>query len=213
MSLIKNKINKKILNKIKLQKPFVEKDLLHNIFSWLELENLLNLRPFITDSRFHIARKPINEHFEWPMQSWLSDINTFPPKLLHNIVEERVCSFSDASRVNKSINEICGIIETATRWPTDAHIYFSKKVQQEGFGKHKDEAHNLIVQVEGKSNFQVWSIDNKIIIDEDMLPGDCVFIPAHINHKILPCTPRISVSFPMWLKPGPPPQDRYWINF
>ena len=77
------------------------------------------------------------------MQSWLSDINTFPPKLLHNIVEERVCSFSDASRVNKSINEICGIIETATRWPTDAHIYFSKKVQQEGFGKHKDWLHKI----------------------------------------------------------------------
>ena len=205
-------LKKEHIDKIRLQQPFFARDVLHNIFSWSELENLLNLRPFVTDDRFHIAKRPITEIYEWPEQSWLSDKNTFPPKLLHDIVKERVCYFSDGSRVNKSINDICGLIEATTNWPTDAHIYFSKKVQHEGFGKHKDRAHNLIVQVEGKSNFQVWSLKDEIIIDEDLSPGDCIFIPAHIYHKILPLTPRISVSFPMWIERCAPPQDRYWIN-
>jgi len=205
-------IKKEHIDKIRLQQPFFARDVLHNIFSWSELESILNLRPFITDDRFHISMRPESEVYEWPAQSWLSDVNTFPPKLLHDIVKERVCYFSDGSRVNKTINDICGLIEVTTGWPTDAHIYFSKKIQDKGFGKHKDRAHNLIVQVEGKSKFEVWSENDEIIINEDMSPGDCIFIPAHIYHRVSSLTPRLSISFPMWIEECAPPQDRYWIN-
>ncbi len=205
-------INIKHLDKIRKAVPFFDKKVFDKIFTWEELERILNLRPLMNDDRLNIANRSKDEIYEWPVQSWMVDKNTFPPKLLHDIVNERVCHIGDCSRFNKHLNDICGIIEYATNWPTDAHIYFSKKIKNEGYGKHKDKAHNLIVQIEGKSNVKVWSKDDEIIIDKDMTSGDCVFIPAHTYHKLLPLTPRLSVSFPMWIEKCAPPQDRYWIN-
>jgi ribosomal protein L16 Arg81 hydroxylase len=202
-----------ILAKIKLEEPFYIKNALPSMFSWTELENLLNLRPFINDSRFIITNRSKEQTYQWPAQSWLSDINTFPPKLLHDIVNEEVCYLRDCTKVNKKINNIADTIEKATGWPVDAHIYFSKKIKHEGFGRHKDRAHNLIVQSEGKSNFKVWSKHGESeVINVDLEPGDCIFIPAKVYHKVLPLTPRVSVSLPMWILESAPAQDRYWIS-
>jgi len=202
-------LDKHILDKIKLKKPFFLKGVLKNIFSWTDLENLLNLRPFCNDSRFKIAGRPYQ--YSWPDEAWLSDINSFPPKLIDDIINKEVCYVIDASRVNKKINDICNNIESQCGWKTDAHIYFSLRVQEYGFGKHNDPRHNLITQVEGKSVINVWSDDDKILIDEVMEPGDIVFIPEKINHQIIPKTKRISISIPCE-NIDMPTQDRHWIN-
>ena len=39
-----------IIKKIKDEKPFYEKGVVKNIFSWQELETLVNLRPFVSSN-------------------------------------------------------------------------------------------------------------------------------------------------------------------
>lgn len=205
-------LSENITDKMKLEKSFYLQNQLKDIFSWNELEKLLNLRPFISDSRFTVASKE-GGHWEWPFQSWLSDVNTYPPKLLNELINNNTCYLSDCSRVNKNINDICGQIESLCGWHVDAHIYFSTKINQYGFGKHKDKQHNLIVQIEGQSTVKVWSGDD-VIIDNTMEPGDIVFIPKHVFHQIIPKTKRLSVSFPCdtTIHNFAEPQDRHWIK-
>tara|TARA_Y100000004_G_scaffold87877_1_gene98498 strand:- start:3714 stop:4331 length:618 start_codon:yes stop_codon:yes gene_type:complete len=202
-------IDIQILDRMKTEEPFFFKGILKNLFSWKELENLLNLRPFCSDDRFRVAGHPYN--YSWPDQAWLSDVNTYPPTLIDEIINKEVCYVMDASRANKKINDVCNSIENECGWKTDAHIYFSLRVNDHGFGKHNDPRHNLITQVEGKSVVNVWSIDDKLIIDELMEPGDIVFIPEGINHQIIPKTKRISVSIPCAVS-DLPTQDRHWIK-
>ena len=68
-----------LLKEIHDQRPFVKEDCLKNIFSWQELENLLNLRPFISMKRFFILN---DKEYNWPIHGWVSDINTFPSSLI-----------------------------------------------------------------------------------------------------------------------------------
>lgn len=201
-----------IVQKMKLEVPFYLKNQLPDVYSWKEFENLINLRPFVSADRFILATNN-TKVFNWPKQSWLSDINSFPPKLVNDILSKYVCYLRDCSRVNKKINQICNDIEIECGWKTDAHIYFSLKTDDIGFGKHNDGQHNLIVQVEGQSSVKVWSVDDEVIIDTVMKPGDIVFIPKDIYHQIIPKTKRLSISFPCDINiEAPEAQDRHWIE-
>ncbi len=126
-----------------------------NIFSWRELENLLNLRPFVNHQRLKFINK---EEYSWNNQGWLTDVNTYPPTLLERELRTNLCSIIDASRVNKKVNSICKELEsTFTNSCVDAHIYFTVAEDlSRGFGIHWDNSHNLIVQIEGSSRFQIY---------------------------------------------------------
>lgn len=188
-----------ILNNIKNCIPFVERNVSHNLFSWSELESLLNCRPFVSNTRLHILS---NKKYEWPIAGWLTDINTYPPNILNEEIKKYVCYIIDCSRVNKNINDVCHMIEKHCHWPTDAHIFFSYKeahTDLKGFGVHKDQQHNLIVCVDGTLQAKVWSekSDGEPVIDTVLNKSDAVFIPAETYHQIIPLTKRISISFPM----------------
>lgn len=71
-------ITQEIKNKILQMKPFYMQNAIHNIFSWAELEHLLNFRPIVNDVRFQLNN---TIKYEWPNQAWLSDVNTWPTKL------------------------------------------------------------------------------------------------------------------------------------
>jgi hypothetical protein len=187
------------LNNIKNLIPFVERNVLHNLFSWNELESLINLRPFINDARLHISS---NKKYEWISAGWLTDINSYPPTLLNEEIKKYVCYIRDCSRVNKTINDFCKTIEEHCNWPTDAHIFFSYKeahTDLKGLGMHKDKQHNLIVCVDGTMQAKVWSKNDneEPIIDTILNKSDVVYIPAETYHQIIPLTKRISISFPM----------------
>lgn len=211
---------KHIIEKIDLKNPYYLKDAVKDLFSWQELENLLNLRPFVSANRFH----PTDDiEYKWPMQSWLSDVNTWPPSILKEVISKSVCYLSDCSRVNKKINNICKTLENKFNCPTDAHIYFSLLTGEgsEGFRKHWDPQHNLIVQIEGQTNFKIWNKkvtegDRQVEVKEDpilnvtMSSGDIIFIPKYMVHQAIPLSKRLSISFPM--SDGATSQDRHWIN-
>lgn len=212
-----------VLEEIKQVKPCYFKNAFPKIFSWNELEYLLNLRPFCSVTRLHIMN---DIQYRWNTQSWLSDQNTFPPSLLQTELKQYPCYFADSSRANKPINSICNQLEeNFLGGKADAHIYFTITENLNlGFGIHWDYAHNLIVQVEGSTRFQIWrnsnsqsprfvsSLEEEPVIDKVLNPGDAVFAPMFTYHQALSQTKRLSVSFPISFDASDERQDRHWIQ-
>lgn len=212
-----------ISNQILQFKPFYQPSLIHDLFSWKELENLLNLRPFVNAQRFHILS---GKQYEWGSSCWLSDVNTYPPSLIQEEIQNHVCYLSDCSRVNSQVNQLCQQLETLTAYPTDAHIYFSvEDIPTPGFGIHYDFSHNLIVQIEGQTHFKVWGereneftptnvneIQEDPILDVVMNAGDVIFIPIYYWHSAHSITKRLSISFPLSPHPYSLHQCRKWIE-
>lgn len=208
-----------IQDRIKELKPFYVRSAVKNIFSWKDLENLLNLRPFILKNRFVFFT---DERYEWPNQHWLSELNSFPPSVIDKIIKKYPCHITDASRVNEQINSICSQLDNISGLPTDAHIYFDLRDDfGKAFGIHYDYAHNLIAQIEGSSRVKIWNIKGEEknvnhlnvepIIDIIMEPGDLIYAPAYYYHEIESLTKRLSISFPMWAAGGVT-QEREWIR-
>lgn len=222
--------NQEVFKNIKSLKPAFFKRAFPKIFSWDELEHLLNLRPFINNRRLVITDLG-EKTYSWERQSYMSDINTFPPSLLDDdILKNHVCYLYDSSRVNQYTNNIAFNIErTFPGSSTDAHIYFSVGDNlTEGFGIHMDTLYVLVVHVEGKSRLRIWDpsvteemggdrirvkeLDYTPIIDEIMETGDAAFIPVNTYHCVTSLTKRLSVSFPITMVSETPPQDRHWIK-
>lgn len=221
---MKNYISKKTRLEILKLKPCVLLKEFPKIFSWDELERLINLRPFASNTRLRFIN---NESYQWGGQAWLTDPNTYPPSLIEEELKKYHCYFSDASRANEKLNKICGELEnTFEGHASDAHIYFTTAdTTAGGFGIHYDSAHNLIVQVEGSTRFMLWDVYvNKLasprvveslpvdpVIDVTLHPGDAVFVPMYSYHQALSQSKRLSVSFPVTAPPVPP-QDRHWVK-
>ena len=217
-------IKENVLEAVKELKPTVFRQEFSKIFSWQDLENLLNLRPFINPSRFQVLNN--GEGYQWDKQSWMSDVNTYPPTLLNEVIKKHHCYFSDCSRVSKEINEICGQLEQAftnTRACADAHIYLNLSENENGWGIHWDTSHNLIVQMEGETRFEVWDegvmgarnmnfLPEQPVIDEVLLPGDAIFVPMRVYHRATSLMKRMSVSFPISIGDVTLPQERHWIK-
>lgn len=194
-----------ICKQTSLFKPFAHKDKIKGVFSWHELVALLN-SPLSTH-RFHATGtecKSVSQYNEWQT---ISDV--IKPTDIFNYAKNHVCYIQDCSRINKKINKIAHDLEWYTGFSCDAHIFFSLKDKEDdtdGFGMHKDVCHNLIIQVEGRTNFTVQD-EFEIMLE----PGDCVFVPKGVYHQAKSIENRLSVSFPM----NPEhkiKQDRFWID-
>lgn len=221
--------NRAVSDKIRSLTPFSESGLIKNLFSWKELETLLNLRPFTNKSRFITVE---DTRDEWIISKscfynsdWLTDKHSYPPEVVRYFINNSVCYLRDCSRVNKSINSVCRELETLTNRPSDAHIYFCLTDNLgSGFGPHWDNQHNLIVQVEGETHFRIWGETTEWnyarvseprqqpIVDTIMKPGDVVFVPAHYVHCATSLMKRLSVSFPMVKADDSLHQSRDWIE-
>jgi ribosomal protein L16 Arg81 hydroxylase len=168
----------------------------------------------------------LNENYVWPKQTWVSDVNCFPPSIIKKITKKYLCHISDSSRVNEKINTVCGELESITKLPTDAHIYFDLTDNlNDSFGIHFDMAHNLIVQIEGKSKIRMWNVkeydenfriiknlEREPLFEIVMEPGDVFYAPAHYYHEVKSLTKRLSISFPSHPMMTGPFQEREWIK-
>jgi hypothetical protein len=211
-----------IYDQLKSLNPFYKENFLHGIFSWQELENLLNLRPFVNATRLNIIN---DKNYNWDEVNWLTDKNTWPADLLQEILKDKMAYLRDCSRVNKKINQIALELETVLDKSVDTHIFFTTNVNDtKGFGIHNDLSHNLIIQVEGFTNFKVWEEPEKTekrfidflihdpIIDVEMKPGDAIFIPVKCWHSATSKTKRLSLSFPISIGKNEIKQTRKWLD-
>ncbi len=196
-----------------------------NLFSWKELENLVNINPLMNVKRVNIIDSP---PLSWKTDCWAMDVNCYPPSLLRSLMENHVCYFNEMSRCTEKINNFSHEIELEYGSAVDAHIYMCKNTSLvHPFGIHYDYCHNIIVQCEGVTNFKVWDIgfeknkeDNRSnlnitidpFLDVEMYPGDTIFIPAYVPHLADSKTQRLSISFPFHEKKSEYLQDRTWIK-
>ena len=179
------------------------------LFTFKELETLLNLRPFTNDKRFMTTR-PTESRFEWDNNCWATDRNCWPISLIKKLIKEGACYFIDCSRANKKINNIANELEKKFNTPVDCHIYFSLQKNSKSFSKHKDKDHNFIVACEGEIKFEIF-LNKKIT--KKLKTGDYVYIPAGVYHRAVSLTDkRISCSFAIKTPLGGIREDRTWLN-
>lgn len=195
-------MNKKLLN---LKQNHFGKTY-SNLFSFKELEKLINLRPFIIKERLMYTAKG---NYSWSGYSWQKYKDTFPISILKKLINEDVIAISDCGRVNKKINNICLKLEKIFKRPVDCHIFYSSKKKMKGFNKHRDKSYNFIVLTKGKIKVEVWGKEK---IEKIMKPGEYVFISNNTDHKITPLSnKRISCSFPIMENEGVF-DEREWFN-
>lgn len=183
-----------------------EKDL----FSFKELETLLNLRPYVSDKRFNPYGDDVNEY--WDIPTWCSDKTSWPVSNIKNVIKSKTTYLTDSSKVNKKVNDFCKNLEQLLNLPVDCHLYFSLKKDTSNLGKHFDYAHNMIVACVGTIKVDIFVEDDKII-SKELNNGDYAFIPKLINHQITPITDkRLSCSFPMSVNQHKVFEDRDWLE-
>ena len=215
-------INQELKEKVLKNRPFYVKNAIHNLFSWQELEKVLNLTPFVNDDRFRIIS---NKQYNWKSSAWQTDVNAYPIELIKEEIKHYNSYIKDASRVNFAVNHLASELEKITGFPVDAHIYFALRVaNNQGFGIHTDSSHNFIVQIEGETNFKVWDIvgddenvnidyiKNPPYLDVVLKPGDVIYIPKRHWHEAISLTKRMSISFPISPIENSIMPNREWLN-
>lgn len=205
------------LKKLESNLPFVLKNQFSKLVSWSSLEALINLRPFMSDSRVRVLG---NESYNWQGSEWTTDPDTFPATCLETELKKYVFYIRDCSRINQQVNDICAELETILDTPIDVHLYFSliNDISQtkHGFGIHRDKIDVIIIQSEGVSRFKLWEPtcvpeNSNPTIDHILESGSVVFIPAGYWHEIISETKRISLSFAFGTKGGQR-EDRHWVS-
>lgn len=218
-------ISAEVLEKIKEANiQYLPNSFPSKVFCWSDLERMLNMRPFVNGDRLKIIN---DKGYNWNVQAWMSDPNTYPPSLLDKEIRQYTCYLADATRLNSELNETAKELEELfIGAAVDAHIYFCLADDLTGgFNIHFDYSHNLIVQVEGTSRVEIWdmksyddstrilrSLDNAPVVDVVMNPGDAVFVPMNVYHRVQSLEKRMSVSFPISYNNNMSSQDRHWIK-
>tara|TARA_A100001515_G_scaffold136259_1_gene127838 strand:- start:456 stop:1058 length:603 start_codon:yes stop_codon:yes gene_type:complete len=163
------------------------------LFTFKELENLINLRPFCNDKRL-ISIKTQGHYIK--QYSWHTDEITWPSSIIKKLLQKSSCYLADCSRASKKINNYAKNLEKIFNNPVDCHIYFSTTKNAEGFGKHNDVSQNVIVVCEGSINFKIYYNDK--VLEKNLSNGDYAYIPDKIDHHLTPISKkRLSCSFPV----------------
>ena len=179
------------------------------LFTFKELEFLLNLRPFTNVERFIPCNN--TKKYHWDNSPWCTDNNCWPASVIKKQIKNSTCYLKDSSRVNKNINSLADKLEKKFNYPVDCHIYFSLNENAKSFKKHKDKRPNLIVGCEGKTQFKIFY--NNKIIKKILNKGAYIFIPAGVYHEAVALTEkRISCSFAFHPLKNQFLEDRKWIQ-
>ena len=201
-------------------KPKYKKSAFKSLFTWKDLETLINIRSLMSLERVVIPA--VHQSFRWNYDNWMINPQTYPAKLLRELIEDNVCYFQDMSRYTEELNSFASSLEDEYNESVDAHIYVCRNTKiKHPFGIHFDQSDNVIVQCEGTTNFKVWNevdknvdrsnmnISDNPILDVDMNSGDAIWIPKYYPHLATSATPRMSVSFPI---NGDNLQERDWVK-
>tara|TARA_X000000368_G_C22941044_1_gene672176 strand:- start:96 stop:764 length:669 start_codon:yes stop_codon:yes gene_type:complete len=219
--------------------PKVEEGYYKNLFTWKDLENIINIRPLMKSERIYAPG--VEEKFQWDANRWMTDTSCYPSTIIKKFIDEYVTIITDVSRYNEKLNEFCSKLENKVERCVDAQIFLCRNlnIKDHPFGIHYDRNNNVIVQCEGITNWKVWDYidesdpDNHLkhdiqsvgstqmknlgdpIINFDLKPGDAIWVPHQHPHLATSKTKRMSISFPWQDKPIPANiniQDRTWVK-
>lgn len=76
-------------------------------------------------------------------------------------------------------------------------IYVSLTTQERSYGgkKHTDTENVLFWGLRGISNWTIYDANDEIALSTDIMPGDMIFCPANMTHRVFAKTPRAAASF------------------
>tara|TARA_B100001250_G_scaffold280400_1_gene242736 strand:- start:441 stop:1070 length:630 start_codon:yes stop_codon:yes gene_type:complete len=207
-------------------KPNYVKGYHPNLLSWNEFENIINIRPLMTQERVHILTSDLD--MSWDNDVWTTNPGCYPPSVLEEAIQNYTCWFTEMSRSTETLNNATHKLEQEFNSAVDAHIYSCRNLDYHPFGIHFDRSDNVIVQCEGTTHWKIWgevfdreqyskqmNIVSDPVINTVMEPGDAVFIPAYHPHLATTMTPRLSVSFAMPVPTEPWGgiyQERHWVR-
>lgn len=180
-----------------------------NILSWNEIENYLNNPYFYNIDNVHIIDE--NNSFkclEKKVYPWKDNFSYSPKEIFENINSGKTFYLDNFNRFNKRCNDISSEIQqNIFGINLDFHVYGGLRKDSNSFFVHKDFANNLILQIDGKSNWKVYNSNNSIknrvlssdenlelLIDCVLTPGDLLYIPMGNYHKCNPLSKRLSIS-------------------
>jgi ribosomal protein L16 Arg81 hydroxylase len=207
---------------ITLNKPEIfRKVFFPSIFTWEDVDTCLNSLPFYLnaeDPNFFTYIELIN-HESGNKSDPIIPCNNYEwPGLTHDVsfIFERIklgdtFIISNLSRFNKDINDICKFLEDSTGTPADAHLYGSLSTHSKSFGIHRDNPHNIIVQIDGSCIWKVWE-EEVLVIDDILYPGDVIYVPSLYYHQAIPAGKRLSISFPFGVTTNNKNVDRNWYT-
>ena len=114
---------------------------------------------------------------------------------------------------NETTNGLCKEIEEQFQCVSDIHVYGGLKNISQSFKAHSDPTSNFIIQVEGITNWKIFSNkcamiskeqpvfpdekDLEIELEINLNPGDLIYIPSRQYHKASPSEKRLSMSIAM----------------
>lgn len=175
-----------------------------SIFTWDDANNILNNPVFLQTVTLvgnNLQQIRLNtENYHWDKgifdrdQVYFGLINGF------TLAVNRIHSY------NSEIQRIVANLENIINGPADVHMYISLTTYSNSFGIHNDRPFNLILQIEGECEWNIWDSNdyehvraNKPapIINTILTPGDLIYIPPGIVHQCKPRGKRISLSIPV----------------
>jgi len=190
-----------------------KKNCFPKLFTWKELELLINQKVYLVPERCKIDDCEI---IKWPISRWDVNPNEMPPNLFYQHLENKtgVFYFRDMSKYKFQFNEICKELEEKHRRPFDTHIFvhYNNLDVPHPFGCHWDTQNNVIVQCEGETHWKVWqqinpndypdetgagslNLKSKPILDVVLKSGDALWLPQYYPHEAKSKTKRMSISF------------------
>ena len=117
---------------------------------------------------------------------------------------------------NLNVRNICKVLDETFFISSSAHVYCGLGNTSRSFNIHWDKPSNFIFQIEGETQWKVYS--NRItslerelldhftdenlncVIDDTLYPGDILYIPSRMLHVAKPDQRRISISFPCTIR-------------
>lgn len=180
------------------------------IVSWVELEDYLN-NPYIhTDDVEIIDDNGFKLFLNKIYFPYTGDQKVSPAQIFDLINKNYSFILLNMNRFNEKFNDLAIELEKnlIQDIQLDFHLYCGLDSDSKSFKAHSDMSHNIIMQVDGNSRWQVWDWNTQcqamipadkessasILIDEVLTPGDILYIPAGVVHKCSPQGKRISIS-------------------
>ena len=121
--------------------PAYKKNFMPNLFSWTELEDLINRGTHLSEGFYRYSHDELSKEIKWQICPWTNIESEMPVSKLKEFIDTlSVFYFMDCSRVKKIFNDFCAELEELEQRPFDTHIFVHYKnlKRPHPFGCHFD---------------------------------------------------------------------------
>ena len=196
-----------------INKPFVLPQAFDpSVFTWNDIDKYFNSpahHSTIELIGLNSYKIPLNRH-PTPWDGRTYDLD----QLFYSIINGFSFVLLSMSRRTEFFNQLCNQLENLVDGHSDVHVYGGLTSYSKSFDIHQDNPNNLILQLDGESDWQVWNSQDlsnlgQPVINVKLVPGDIIYVPKKMCHLCRPLGKRISASIPFDTGPR---TNRKWYS-